>query len=140
MRASNPDVNEIIVKIEMKKFQNLIESRIKHKNNLLQADMKRVYPLTKKTHGGLTLYDQNRPGIQGSPRKGRGKKKNETREAYGTDEGNTSGEDYVAADKSVIEYQNTSLNRKADSKLNQSSTIGKFQDSTMVQDGQDSSS
>ena len=49
--GSNPDVNEIIVKIEMKKFQNLIENRIKHKNNLLQADMKRVYPLTKKSAG-----------------------------------------------------------------------------------------
>ena len=59
-RNSNPDVNEIIVKIEMKKFQNLIENRIKHKNNLLQADMKRVYPLTKKGQaGGLTLYDQH---------------------------------------------------------------------------------
>ena len=43
----NSDVNEIIVKIEMKKFQNLVENRIKHKNNLLQADMKRVYPLNK---------------------------------------------------------------------------------------------
>ena len=40
------DVNEIIVKIEMKKFQNLIENRIKHKNNLLQADIKRVYPMS----------------------------------------------------------------------------------------------
>ena len=57
-RDSNPNVNEIIVKIEMKKFQNLIENRIKHKNNLLQADMTRVYPLTKKeTPGGMTLYD-----------------------------------------------------------------------------------
>ena len=50
--GSNPDVNEIIVKIEMKKFQNLIENRIKHKNNLLQADMTRVFPLTKKEHAG----------------------------------------------------------------------------------------
>lgn len=33
--GSNPLVNEIIVKVEMKKFQNLIENRIKHKNNLL---------------------------------------------------------------------------------------------------------
>ena len=58
-KSSNPDVNEIIVKIEMKKFQNLIENRIKHKNNLLQADMKRVYPLTKKTEDcGETLYDK----------------------------------------------------------------------------------
>ena len=56
--SNNPDVNEIIVKIEMKKFQNLIENRIKHKNNLLRADMKRVYPLTKKPFaGGMTLYD-----------------------------------------------------------------------------------
>ena len=56
--SNNPDVNDIIVKIEMKKFQNLIENRIKHKNNLLQADMKRVYPLTKKPRaGGMTLYD-----------------------------------------------------------------------------------
>ena len=30
----------------MKKFQNLIENRIKHKNNLLQADIKRVYPMS----------------------------------------------------------------------------------------------
>ena len=44
--ASKGDVNEIIVKIEMKKFQNLIENRIKHKNNLLQADIKRVYPMS----------------------------------------------------------------------------------------------
>ena len=28
-------VNDIIVKIEMKKFQNLIANKIKHKNNLL---------------------------------------------------------------------------------------------------------
>ena len=34
-KSSNPDVNEIIVKIEMKKFQNLIENKIKHKNNLI---------------------------------------------------------------------------------------------------------
>lgn len=73
-RASNPDVNEIIVKIEMKKFQNLIENRIKHKNNLLQADMKRVYPLTKKTaSGGMTLYDQNL-SQNGSPKRRRRRK------------------------------------------------------------------
>lgn len=56
--SANPDVNEYIVKIEMKKFQNLIENRIKHKNNLTQADMIRVYPLTQKpAAGGMTLYD-----------------------------------------------------------------------------------
>ena len=32
---SHPEVNDIIVKIEMKKFQNLIANKIKHKNNLL---------------------------------------------------------------------------------------------------------
>jgi hypothetical protein len=31
----------------MKKFQHLIENRIKHKNNLLRADMKRMYPINK---------------------------------------------------------------------------------------------
>ena len=46
VRDQKDDVNEIIVKIEMKKFQNLIENRIKHKNNLLQADIKRVYPMS----------------------------------------------------------------------------------------------
>ena len=53
------DVNDIIVKIEMKKFQNLIANKIKHKNNLLQADMMRVYPLTKKAQAGMTLYDKD---------------------------------------------------------------------------------
>lgn len=43
----------------MKKFQNLIANKIKHKNNLLQADMMRVYPLTKKGQVGMTLYDQD---------------------------------------------------------------------------------
>ena len=45
----------------MKKFQNLIENRVRHKNSLLQTDMMRVYPLTKKTHpGGMTLYDRDK--------------------------------------------------------------------------------
>ena len=39
------DVNEIIVKIEMKKFQKLIENRMQHKNALLLNDVKRQYPL-----------------------------------------------------------------------------------------------
>ena len=43
----------------MKKFQNLIANKIKHKNNLLQADMMRVYPLTKKGQVGMTLYDKD---------------------------------------------------------------------------------
>lgn len=53
----NADTNEIIDQIEMKKSQKLLEKRIRHKNNLLQADMK-IFPLTKKrTVGGLTLFD-----------------------------------------------------------------------------------
>ena len=40
-------VNEIIVKIEMKKFQNLINNRIRKKNNLINMDIYRIYPLNK---------------------------------------------------------------------------------------------
>lgn len=83
--GSNPDVNDIIVKIEMKKFQNMIENKIKHKNNLLQADMKRVYPLTKKTaNGGPTLYDQEKVRHQ-SP--GKSKKKGGRKHFASQDEG-----------------------------------------------------
>jgi len=35
------DVNEIIVKIEMKKFEKLISNRMQNKNALLQTDLKR---------------------------------------------------------------------------------------------------
>jgi len=44
-------VNEIIVKIEMKKFQNLITNRLERKNNLVQNDINRVFPLNKVTDG-----------------------------------------------------------------------------------------
>ena len=44
-------VNEIIVKIEMKKFQNLINNRLKRKNNLVNQDVKRLYPLNKIADG-----------------------------------------------------------------------------------------
>ena len=44
-------VNEIIVKIEMKKFQNLINNRLKRKNNLVNQDVKRLYPLNKIVDG-----------------------------------------------------------------------------------------
>ena len=33
------------MKIELKKFQKLIENRIQKKNSLLNADLKRLYPL-----------------------------------------------------------------------------------------------
>ena len=55
--ASNPHandqqtVNEIIVKIEMKKFQNLINNRMARKNNLVTSDHNRVYPLNKIIDG-----------------------------------------------------------------------------------------
>lgn len=44
---SRKDVNEILVKIEMKKFQKLIDNRIMHNNALLKNDAKRYYPLCK---------------------------------------------------------------------------------------------
>lgn len=60
------EVNEIIVKIEMKKFQNLIENRIKHKNNLLQADAKRLYPMNKLMTKGFTAFEEKRRSSQGN--------------------------------------------------------------------------
>lgn len=39
------EVNEIIMKIELKKFKKLIENRISRKNALLKADVKRLYPM-----------------------------------------------------------------------------------------------
>ena len=33
------------MKIELKKFQKLIENRIQRKNALLKADVKRMYPM-----------------------------------------------------------------------------------------------
>ena len=35
------------MKIEMKKFQNLINNRINKKNSLVNMDVKRIYPLNK---------------------------------------------------------------------------------------------
>jgi hypothetical protein len=39
------------VKIEMKKFENLINNRLHRKNNLVIADTNRVYPLNKIVDG-----------------------------------------------------------------------------------------
>ena len=44
-------INEIIVKIEMKKFQNLINNRKQRKNNLVNADAGRIFPLNKISDG-----------------------------------------------------------------------------------------
>ena len=94
--------------------------------------MKRVYPLTKKNRtGGMTLYDQE-VAVRESPRKGKGGKKThnislnnddgiQTVDAYGTDGGNTSGEDYGAGDATITDPHNASIFKKTDmNKLNRS--------------------
>jgi hypothetical protein len=48
---TNGAVNEIILKIEMKKFQNLITDRMMQKNNLINKDNLRVYPMNKVVDG-----------------------------------------------------------------------------------------
>ena len=45
----------------MKKFQNLIENRIRHKNNLLQADVKRLYPINKLMSNGFKPFENDQP-------------------------------------------------------------------------------
>jgi hypothetical protein len=44
-------INEIIVKIEMKKFQNLINNRKQRKNNLVNQDIQRIFPINKILDG-----------------------------------------------------------------------------------------
>ena len=39
------EVNDIIMKIELKKFQKLIENRVQRKNTLLNSDTHRLFPL-----------------------------------------------------------------------------------------------
>lgn len=47
-RTSTPEtVNEIMVKVEMKRLNNLIANRDPLRNTLLKADKHRVYPLNK---------------------------------------------------------------------------------------------
>lgn len=53
------EVNEIIMKIELKKFQKLIENRIQRKNTLLKADIKRMFP--QCYHGAKPLTDEFKP-------------------------------------------------------------------------------
>lgn len=43
--------NEIIDKTEMKKFQNFISNRLERKNNLVQGDANRTFPLNKISDG-----------------------------------------------------------------------------------------
>ena len=50
-------MNDIIVKIEMKKFQNLIANRKQRKNNLVNQDIKRIYPLNKIQDGSACVAE-----------------------------------------------------------------------------------
>ena len=52
---SKESVNEIIVNIEMKKFQNLINNRLERKNNLVQSDANRVFPVNKINDGSAKV-------------------------------------------------------------------------------------
>ena len=40
-------VNEILVKVEMNRFKNLVKNKLPMKNALLSADKQRVFPLSK---------------------------------------------------------------------------------------------
>ena len=41
----------------MKKFQNLINNRLKRKNNLMNADIKRVFPVNKVVDGTARIAE-----------------------------------------------------------------------------------
>jgi hypothetical protein len=41
------EVNDILMKVEMKKFEKMIENRVKNKNALLNPTLKRLYPLSR---------------------------------------------------------------------------------------------
>ncbi len=47
------------MKIELRKFQKLIENRIRRKNTLLKADIKRMFP--QCYHGVKPLTDEFKP-------------------------------------------------------------------------------
>lgn len=55
IETNQTDVNEIIVKMEIAKFQKLLDNRLKHRNNLLKADIKRVYPMNIKLKSNLSV-------------------------------------------------------------------------------------
>lgn len=55
MKSNSDSVNEIIVKIEMKKFQNLVNNRLQRKNNLVASDIGRVFPLNKIVDGSAKV-------------------------------------------------------------------------------------
>ena len=56
---SDATVNEIMVKVEMKRLNNLIANRDPLRNTLLKADKARVYPLNKQceTTGRVDLQE-----------------------------------------------------------------------------------
>lgn len=43
------EVNDILMKVEMKKFEKMIENRVRHKNALLNPTLKRLYPLCRQS-------------------------------------------------------------------------------------------
>ncbi len=43
------EVNDILMKVEMKKFEKMIENRVKNKNALLNPTLKRLYPLSRQS-------------------------------------------------------------------------------------------
>lgn len=124
------DVNEIIVKIEMRKFQNLIENRIKHKNNLLQADMKRIYPLNKiqeqickAAKGDQELIDQLNSTAGENPGKPKpAKRANKFREIKTTD----------GSPKQRQKSQSSSLDRAAKSPTVKTSHLNTNQEVKIV--------
>jgi hypothetical protein len=61
-KEQNEEVNDIIMKIELKKFQKLIENRIQRKNALLQNDIKRMYPMCNHSLN-KPLQDEFRPEL-----------------------------------------------------------------------------
>ena len=60
--AKQDDVNDIILKIEMKKFHKLIQNRVLHKNTLLKPDITRMYPICsyKVNHSPANVSDMYR--------------------------------------------------------------------------------
>ena len=60
-------MNEILSKIEMKKFHNMIQNRVKNQNNLLQADVKRIYPMSKINNANSSNLYQMAYGERETP-------------------------------------------------------------------------
>jgi hypothetical protein len=62
-------MDDILGRIEVKKFQIMIEKKQSGQNSLLQADVKRLYPMNKVNDGCSNLYEMAYGG-QSAPRSG----------------------------------------------------------------------